>query len=323
MRTEIGSEFFCVPVKEENHLFPAETQWFCSGRSALYAILKENNFKTALLPDWCCDSMIKPFLDCGIKVEFYPALSGFSDMEADVVLVMDYFGVKGSSPCGTFSGIVIRDMTHSVLNEMPYNDADYYFGSLRKWAGFYTGGFAWGLKEPVSYESEHAEYIRLRKTAMEKKQTYIGEKTDSKGYLDIFSEAEELLEQEGVFPADSEDVVRAKTLDVSFIRERRRKNAKVLLDAFSDIAIFPELAETDCPLFVPVCVQNRDALRSYLIEQEIYCPIHWPKTPYHKVSKETENLYQNGLSLVCDQRYTEEDMHRFVQIIKTFLKRGV
>ncbi len=323
MRTEIGSEFYSVPTGAENQLFSEETQWFRSGRSALSAIIRENQFQTVLLPDWCCDSMIKPFLDNGAQVKFYSALSGFADMDADAVLVMDYFGYTNRFPKSAFRGVVIRDVTHSVLSDVSYEDADYYFGSLRKWAAFYTGGFAWGFKKPVSYETEHTNFVSLRKTAIEQKSAYISGETEEKGYLDIFSEAEEILEEEtGVFPADIRDVERSKTFDVLSVRAQRRKNAQILIDAFSDIAVFPELRKEDCPLFVPVCVPNRDALRKYLIEHKIYCPVHWPKTPYHQVSEETKELYQNGLSLVCDQRYTEEDMHRMVAVIQKFFKEG-
>ena len=140
MNFEIGSEFWDIDCLNENSLFPPETQWFISGRSALKAIISENNFKVVAIPDWCCDSMIKPIVDAGIKVLFYPALhnKGHIPAEADCALVMDYFGYTGHSDVRSFEGTVIRDITHSLLSA-DYNDADYYFGSLRTWSGFYTG----------------------------------------------------------------------------------------------------------------------------------------------------------------------------------------
>ncbi|MBR7164259.1 MAG: hypothetical protein IKD21_04755 [Clostridia bacterium] len=47
MRKEIGSEFWSVPVAGDNGLF-ADAVWFVSGRSALYAIIRENTFKTVV-----------------------------------------------------------------------------------------------------------------------------------------------------------------------------------------------------------------------------------------------------------------------------------
>ena len=75
-------------------------------------------------------------------------------------------------------------------------------------------------------------------------------------------------------------------------------------------------------MFVPVLVPygKRDELRKYLIENEIYCPVHWPESKYHKLDERTEYIYQNELSLVCDQRYTESDMNRIVEVIKTYME---
>ncbi len=320
MRCEIGSEFWNVPVSDDNNFFLNETRWFASGRSALYAIIRENHFKTVLLPDFCCDSMIKPFIDSGITVRFYPAFSCLEDLDADAALIMDCFGYTGHSGRGNFKGIVIRDLTHSVFSTK-YDDADYYFGSLRKWAGFYTGGFAWGLKQPVAYEQDLKDYVALRQVAMEAKAAYISGQTDSKDYLNQFSRAEDMLEELCVAPACNADVERAKMLDIDSICKQRRSNASILLNAFSDIAIFPEMRKTDCPLFVPILVDDRDALRRHLIEKEIYCPVHWPISECHKLSKETEAFYNRELSLVCDQRYTEQDMLRMVDVIKEFLRK--
>ena len=75
-------------------------------------------------------------------------------------------------------------------------------------------------------------------------------------------------------------------------------------------------------MFVPILVPDgkRDELRRYLIKHEMYCPVHWPVSMYHKLDKRAEIIYKNELSLVCDQRYTEEDMQRMVETIKDFWK---
>ena len=70
---EIGSEFWDVPtVNKDNCIFPESTQWFLSGRSALQSISKEiKHCHTVAIPSWCCDSMIKPFMDAGMEVHNY------------------------------------------------------------------------------------------------------------------------------------------------------------------------------------------------------------------------------------------------------------
>ncbi len=318
MAIEIGSEFWDVPIAAPQGLFPENTEWFLSGRSALKAILAENQFKTAALPFWCCDSMILPFVEEGIELKFYDKTLP----QADVALVLDHFGFSSSLDTVGFSGVIIRDLTHAVFSTRK-EDAEYYFGSMRKWAGFWTGGFAWGFKKPISYAEDTTQFVSLRKKAMEWKTRYMRGETEDKGYLAVFSEAEEILERgTEILPAAPRDVEMMQRLDVALLVARRRENARLLLDAFSDIAIFPHLSESDCPLFVPILVPNgrRNALRKHLIECEIYCPVHWPISEYHSLNAEQRFVYENELSLVCDQRYTSEDMMRLIREVKSFLE---
>ena len=142
-----------------------------------------------------------------------------------------------------------------------------------------------------------------------------------KGYLELFDEAEKLLENAGAAPAAERDVLLARRLDVGFIKARRRANAEILRAAFPEWIIFPELGPDDCPMFVPILVPDgkRDALRRHLISHEIYCPVHWPASRYHRLDETTGYLSKNGLSLVCDQRYTADDMDRLVGTIRAFM----
>ena len=335
---EIGSEFWDVPIcGKDTKIFPQNIRWYISGRSALQAIIKENpSIKSVAMPAWCCDSMIKPFLYAGMEVIFYPVyfdreLVQEISFDSDVLFLMDYFGYSASTPdLSSYKGIVIRDVTHSIFSSS-YTDADYYFGSLRKWCGIWTGGYAWtadGHELPMEHSDDYG-YAFLRQRAMELKNSYIngyvdrkGNTVTDKGYLKVFEAAEECLEKVGIGPAEYRDMCMANDLDVEFIKTRRRENAKVLREAFHGWLIFPEMKDTDCPMFVPILVPNgkRDALRRYLISNEIYCPIHWSVSEYHRHDERTEKIYKNELSLVCDQRYTAEDMHKVVETIKLFME---
>ncbi len=333
MHREIGSEFWEVPVIErQNRLFPKSTQWYLSGRSALQAIIADlGKVKSVSLPSWCCDSIIKPFTDAGIDVRFYPVyrhegLIQEISLDSDVLLLMDYFGYKEPQlDINSHKNIVIRDITHSIFSTT-YCDADYYFGSLRKWCGIWTGGYAW-TKDGYSLNHEtiyDVDYITLREKAMLQKAEYINGERKDKSYLRLFDEAERHLESVGIVSASERDVSLAENIDVEKIVARRRANADIIRKAFSDWLIFPEMSITDTPMFVPVVVPDgkRDKLRRYLINNEIYCPVHWPVSEYHKMDERTAYIYQNELSLVCDQRYTEDDMNQMVDTINAFWKEA-
>ncbi|MDD6188455.1 MAG: hypothetical protein PUB32_02600 [Clostridiales bacterium] len=330
---EIGSEFWDVPVtdKTDAAFFPQSTQWFISGRSALQAIIKElNGCHTVAMPSWCCDSMIKPFVDAGLDVHFYPVYwkNGLVQeirLDCDALFIMDYFGYSGSLPdLKGFKGITVRDVTHSIFSDT-YTDADYYFGSLRKWCGVWTGGYAW-TEDGHKLQQENTDdggYAALREKAMQLKNRYIrGCGVTDKGYLKLYGAAEECLENVGVAPAAERDIRIAERLDVETIKAKRRENAEVLRSSFPNWLVFKEMNEDDCPMFVPVLVPDgkRDPLRRYLINNGIYCPIHWPVSEYHRLDEQEQFLYDNELSLVCDQRYTKEDMNRMAEAIKTFME---
>lgn len=122
---------------------------------------QKSTVHTVALPSWCCESMIIPFLKAGLKVYFYPVyffgghLVQEPDLTCEVILVMDYFGYASSRDYSSYPGTVIRDLTHSIFSGF-HQDADYYFGSLRKWSGFLTGGFCMGRTVTSS------EYPRAR-----------------------------------------------------------------------------------------------------------------------------------------------------------------
>lgn len=334
MKREIGSEFWNAPTTDlQNRLFPESTQWFLSGRSALQAIIKDlGETRSVSLPSWCCDSMIKPFVDAGLEVRYYPVYWSGGQLiqewsfDCDVLFLINYFGYTGAIPdLSGFKGTVIRDVTHSIFSTT-YSDADYYFGSLRKWCGVWTGGYAWakdGHRVKPGIE-DGSGYVSLREKAMQQKAEYIGGQREDKGYLQIFDEAEELLENIGSLPAADRDIQIAKTLDIEIIKNRRRANAWVLRAIFPDWLIFPKLSSNDVPMFVPVLVPGgkRNELRRYLIKNQIYCPVHWPVSDYHRLDEKEQFIYDNELSLVCDQRYTEEDMYRMVETIKEFWKEA-
>ena len=111
-------------------------------------------------------------------------------------------------------------------------------------------------------------------------------------------------------------------LDVENVVLQRRANAEVLRCAFPDWLMFPEMNPTDCPMFIPVLVPDgrRDELRQFLIQNDIYCPVHWPMSKYHTLNEQEIFIYRNELSFVCDQRYTEDDMTRMVETIRLFWK---
>ena len=337
---EIGSEFWDVPSQEGDRKF------LLSGRTALEYILRDilsgHKVESALLPSHCCHTMIEPFLRHEIPVRFYDVhfdreigLCAKLPMarQNEIFYYMTYFGFSQMSGMDLSEirasyEIIIEDQTHSWLIDRTQSMADYSYTSYRKWAGFY--GIAEAKKKAgcfISLENQsHYEYNSMRKNAMLLKKQYIDEKADTKQeFLRIFHEAEELLESDYVgYTPNVDSVVQLINVDFNLIKEKRRKNATVLLNGLKEIPgltpIYGNLSDVDTPLFFPVLVErDRDDVRRYLIEQQVYCPVHWPLSEYHEgISEIGKQIYHQELSLVCDQRYGEDDMERVVKLIAAY-----
>ena len=344
---EIGSEFWTATTEQTYIGSPFWSDWrgdkkyYLSGRTALEAIIRDilckHDVKTAYLPSYCCHTMIEPFIRHGIKVYFYPVVFENGTLHIccdktkhDVTLVLDYFGFHGYAPVNLSDTIVIRDLTHSLLSEhLRQQKSDYTFASFRKWGA--VAGAAVACKSEGAFQSGECQgitnekYINLRKRAYTLKSSYINGEIADKHFLGLFSTAEELLEDYYAgYPADHESLEVAATLKL--YAQLRRENAGVLLNELSESKLvkpmFSEMRYGDVPLFVPVLVNGdfRDALKKYLIENRIYCPTHWPLSNLHTISSDAKRLYEQELSLICDQRYTETDMNRMVKKIRAFQK---
>lgn len=346
MNSEIGSEFWATdlcgtvhPVAERDHLF------LLSGRTALDCIIREvkltRDMKSVYMPSYCCHTMIQPFTDNDISVEFYEV--GFKngkytydldvDKSCDAVLMMQYFGFYDSSVVKIIRDLknrgktIIEDATHSWFSALKYHDnSDYVFVSFRKWTGLPAGAVA--IKRDGKFvintpAETNSRYISIREKAKALKREYILEgKGEKEGFLGLFRQAEELLEQDyrgySLTTALENSIV---TLDYEKIQRTRKSNAAVLINGIKDNKniVIPEIKETDVPLFVPILVAGgRNRLRQHLIEQNIYCPVHWPLSVLHHISNRF--LYDNSLSLVCDQRYAAEDMIRCGKAVNDFFR---
>lgn len=346
---EIGSEFWITEQCKDSKLqFGEDIKLFLSGRTALDFIIRDikltRKFNSVYVPSYSCSSMLKPFIDNNIKLEFYNVVTkddGRFTYEidfrknVDAIILLQYFGYYDEQ-VGVISElfnkndvIVIEDITHSLFQNKPCtNYGTYIFGSLRKWTCFYSGAFAkknngkFLLKEP---SKTNLLFTELRQNAFDMKFRYMNDKLDSKDeFLSSFRKAENLLETDYLnYCIDNISLKRLLRLDVNYIKERRIKNANLILNSITNNKIKPifnNVKVGDCPLFVPILVDAsvRFKFKHYLIEKNIYCPIHWELSDIHNISDSAKVIYNEELSLICDQRYSEKDIKYLIDVINNF-----
>ena len=330
---EIGSEFWKNSYATKKYI-EAQPNSVCllSGRTALDFIIRDIKndlrFKKVMIPSYCCNSMIEPFRQNGIDIQFYPVTEEeiyYPENDADAVLLIDFFGyrnpenIKLAIQEKKAGKIVIYDATHK-LNELDF-PADYLFCSYRKWV---YCNFAVAIKRNNAFHLEVPKvtnhiYVHMRNYAAECKKHYIFEKVSNKTeFLRLFAVAEDLLEKDYVGYAGISEYI-----DMNKLICARRTNAEYLINnlkEIDDVRLWKSHVDvSDTPLFVPILVKNgrRDKLKEYLIQNDIYCPVHWPSSERYEMYG---GFYAEELSLICDQRYTEEDMNREITIIEKFFE---
>ncbi len=318
---EIGSEFHkVIPDSGHGLIFPKPGSLVFSGRTAIESVLKKlPDARTALLPSYCCESMIIPFRAAGINVNYYDVdwddrLKIEIDDTADILLWCNYFGYKNEMP--SFNGVIVEDITHSFLSEETcHSHSDYLIASLRKWEPINCGGYC---SVEANGKEPPKEYVDLKTAAMKLKTEYLEDLQVEKKerFLQMFGENNQWLAKNysGLLIDDYSQIY-LQHVDMEKQRRIRRENARVLYENLRGKVkfMFP-IEDMDCPLFVPILLPNREVVRAHLTRNEIYCPVHWPKPEGCK-----SNIYYQELSLICDQRYGIEDMERIVSVIREVL----
>ena len=357
MSKEIGSEFW---IGENNLLHDSNEMpsWLSrfgnvllttSGRGALSLLLEQvkPRVKTVLLPSYICNSVILPFEQAGYELTYYDIdrnlnptdIELIKNSSAGVFLHMGYFGFSTNEILSDLvltlkseSVITIEDVTHTLFSLQ--NDpikSDFIIGSIRKWFGISSGGFLASDKiMKFNLFDANVEFINLRRLSLQQKFQYIksGNKSIKSTYLSGLNRAEHILDEDiRPYKIDHESEVIIKNLDNKELQSYRQRNYEFLLKHLRDVdgieVIFNDVGNDVTPMFFPIYVKNdRDELRSKLIENEIYCPVHWPipKQVKGHLNITTKNIYDSILSIPCDQRYQIEDMRRIINGIVSFFE---
>lgn len=349
MIKEIGSEFWYPDLQETECInIEKHNRFLLTGRSAIDHIVQDikstKKIQSAYLPSYCCHTIIKPFIDNEIEIKFYQV--SFKNRQfvydidfnvsCDIFFAINYFGFENEAMDEYIENfkdkgvLIIEDATHMWFSEKKFNDkSDYVFVSFRKWTGLAAGSLV--IKEYDNFlipepDKTNEKYIELRQKAYSLKTQYINEYpassiTSKNNFLEIFKQAEALIENDYQDYCLPKELIKSlKSINASFLIQRRRNNAKYLIDNLNEITQLniPRFTETDTPLFTPIFLSRdiRDELYRHLIENHIYCPIHWPAPDF--ITEYISDLYNTELSLICDQRYDLRDMQNIVQTILTF-----
>lgn len=244
----------------------------------------------------------------------------------DVLLYMRYFGIRPfedeflAALRRRADGILfLEDRTHDIL--VPRAEGgfqpDAAAASLRKWAALPEGGML-RTRLGTCKALTDSRYGELRLDAMEKKSRYLQSFDPALGLeaREESARAERLLD-EGAEPVkmSPRSAAMLGQLDFAKILAARQRNLCRLrarlepVIADGSVRLMTERPENS-GLYLPVLIEDRDRVQQALIRRKIYCPAAiWPEPPEARgVCPVSRHVTEHMLSVLCDQRYTEDEM---------------
>lgn len=290
------------------------------------------------MPDWLCHTMLNAVERASIEVRFYELDDGFkASVEAldkigfrdgDAMLMVNYFGlqdlteisktVKESYP----NSVLIEDDVQAYWSfaekQNPY--ADYRFTSLRKSFAIPDGGLVYTKRQmPIATQPNTFAPLKLKAAIMKQYRREDG--INDQQYLSLFERAESLINKnyDSCMSNDSKRLFAGT--DVNQAKLRRQINSTYIVSCLVEMGIKPiiEVTTDSVPLFIPICINNRDKVRHHMFQKGIYCPVHWPLMEMDL--KHGTNMAAHELSLIIDQRYDENDMNRILKNIRLDTER--
>lgn len=349
MQKEIGSNFNCTYLEECKHGQPStitqskKLNFFLCARNAIRYILENIEAeKKVMLPAYTCESVIKPFLEEAFDICFYSLNKDLSVNEEELIdkyntfkpsffLIHDYFGF----PCfSKISGIIevmkgqgtiiLNDLTQSMFSAYKKIDADFYFGSIRKWCEVLDGAFLYTEKMDLStcLLDEHLSYIENMEKANVLKSQFLDKGVgDKEEYLKLFHDAEERLDNlSQVYAMSNVSKNIMDKIQVDKMVNKRRQNFIYLLNDLTrnDLIqpVFQTIDQETVPLYFPVYCVERNKVKEKLCRNQIYAPVIWPRSSYlTELSQECVYIYEHILAIPCDQRYDLDDMQRICTVL--------
>ncbi|RXQ97440.1 hypothetical protein EO244_00700 [Ancylomarina salipaludis] len=342
---EIGSNFHTYTFSKETDFITCHENayYYGCGRCAVNALikyhLKKKLWKRLFVPEYYCYEVIDSIKSTGIEIVLYPDYPLANDnaliedikfREGDVLLRMNYFGLRNFRDNSTIDAIVIEDHSHDLFSDWAYkSNADWCVASLRKTIPIPDGGILWSTKndiscieEPIS-NSDHAKLSEDRCLAMNMKKMYLDSvgNVDKKGFMEIFRRTEMKLGSCKCPALSSVSKEIIKNIPISIVKKKYdnySRLAKILSLEKCTILKGENHASPFSLVLLFNSMDDRNAIREALIKNKIYSAVLW-EIKSEKANHDIISFSQRMLSLPIDFRYSESDIFWMSQIVNNEL----
>ncbi|SHK01278.1 DegT/DnrJ/EryC1/StrS family aminotransferase [Tepidibacter formicigenes] len=336
----IGGEFWFTPEifnKNSKNFKNIKATFLSGGQSALRAVLNDLEIGKGdiiLMPNHLCPTILYSLHEKNIKYIFYKINKDLSiDLKSleekisnkniKAIYIINYFGFYHNRKTIEFlkkmrekyNFKIIEDAVQMLWFKNNNFIGDYVFNSYRKFVPI-DGSILLSKNNRIYKETKDKYYELINKGRSEKKLYIDYEIGNEENYLNTFKEAEKFYYKRK--EAYGMNIISKKllsSLDIEYIKKKRQENYKYLYEKIKKIEFIETIFDINkindnIPLGFPVYIKNnnRDKIRKLLMNNKIYCPIHW------NINNE---IGKNILTIPIDQRYDFKDMDR---VIFSFLK---
>lgn len=321
---ELGGYFeFSLP---SSGMFPyPRAIKYNSGRSAFYDLLIQTEINRIWMPKFICNSMIEPLMLLKIDIQyyninesFYPQLPDYIEGD-EYIFYVNYFGLCTGVQKELLSKYPSKNIIfdHSQAFFISPLDCFSTIYSPRKFLPIAEGGLL------ISQAITNPQYLASRELIeMVKQYDYCLTRrlsNASEGYND-FKCNEELFSD--CIPKNISDITDdlLNCFDYESIKKKRLNNFKFLHSQLKNInQLAVDFENIESPLVYPLLLDF--SLADRLIENKIFTPTYWIDS-LERLSNESfeYKFISQTTNLICDQRYSQEDMQYQVDVIKESLK---
>ena len=311
---------------DESNLFIA------NARSGIMILIDLLEPASVWMPSYLCPTMIEVVDQKKTNLRFYEVdynlhISSTDWVDqiqtGDLVVLIDYFGFPLSSKVAGLvkgrGGYVLEDACQALLSEHVGQYSDFVLFSPRKAIGVPDGGILAsccnvGFDDVELKPALSSWWLKMLEATIGRREfdQYGGERR----WYQLFQECESANSHGYFAMSDLSKKLLLNCFDYSQITRRRIENYSMLLRGLKHIALFDGLPKGTVPLGFPVRHKQRDHIRETLFKEQIYPPVHWTiKGTVPEKFCESHSLANDIMTLLCDQRYSLNDMSNIVNIL--------
>lgn len=300
-----------------------QSKKYGSARSAFFDLLDQNDIKKIWMPKFICNSMLEPLFLLDINIQYYDLTKDFYPKlpntlkEDEYLFYVNYFGLCTSVQKKLLNNYpnenIIFDHSQAFFVE-PFECFGTIY-SLRKFLPVAEGGLL--ISNAVDTPDYHDRNVEDMLQQYE--HVFTRRLLHSAHAYETFKKNESSLNN--CVPKNISGITKdlMECFDYKTIKLKRLENFKFLHDQLKSInQLKININEVESPLTYPLLLDKK--ISNELISHNVFTPTYWlDSLPRLTVDSFEYRMTSYTTHLICDQRYSQQEMQTQLDIIKEYL----